>query len=145
VSDKQPAPTRDAFRKFFIYQTRWRDNDVYGHLNNAVYYEYFDSAVNQNLIEGGVLDVMQSPAIGLVAETRCTFHSSVGFPDTLHIGLRVDRLGNSSVRYQTGIFCNDDQRAAAVGEFVHVYVERGSRKSTPIPGGVRRLLQSFAE
>jgi acyl-CoA thioester hydrolase len=142
----KPAPTRrPSYRHFTQIATRWADNDVYGHVNNVVYYAYFDSAVNRHLIENGLLDVARSATIGLVVETRCTYFSSMGFPDQVHVGLKVVRLGNTSVRYEIGIFRNDEDTASAVGEFVHVYVDRMSNRPVPIPATVRQVLLKLAE
>ncbi len=140
--NERPQPTRrDAYAYFTRIATRWADNDAYGHMNNVVYYAFFDSAVNRQLIEHGVLDVATSPVIGLVAETRCNYFSSLGFPDQVHVGLKVVHLGNSSVRYEIALFRNDDELASAVGNFVHVYVERATNRAVPIPAPVREVLQ----
>lgn len=145
MSDK-PRPTRRAvYPHFLAVPTRWGDNDAYGHVNNVVYYAFFDTAVNQHLITAGVLDVARSPVIGLVVETRCTFFASISFPDTVHAGLKVTHLGGSSVRYQIGLFRNDADEAAAVGEFVHVYVDRATQRPVPLPAPVRALLQGLQE
>ena len=141
MSDR-PQPTRRSdYAHLTPIATRWADNDVYGHVNNVVYYAFFDSAVNRHLIEQGVLDLTGSTVVGLVVETRCTFFSSIAFPDMVHVGLKVTHLGTSSVRYEIGLFRNDDDTAAAVGQFVHVYVERASQRPVPIPGPVRAVLQ----
>ncbi len=121
------------------------DNDAYGHVNNVVYYSWFDTVVNQFLIANHVLDIERSPVIGLVVETQCKYFASVAFPDRVTAGLRVAKLGNSSVRYEVGIFREDEVRASAQGHFVHVYVDRLSRKPSPIPGNMRDLLQSLQE
>jgi acyl-CoA thioester hydrolase len=143
VSDK-PVPTRRAdYPHFSASPTRWADNDVYGHVNNVVYYAFFDSAVNRHLIEHGVLDIAASPVIGLVVETRCTYFSPMAFPDLVHAGMKVTHLGNSSVRYEIALFRNDDESACAVGQFVHVYTDRASNRPVPIPAPVRTLLQSL--
>ncbi len=120
------------------------DNDAYAHLNNVVYYSFFDSAVNEHLIEAGLLDVERSPIVGLVAETGCRYHSSLGFPDRVTVGLSVGRLGTSSVRYEVGIFRNDDERASADGHFVHVYVDRLTGRPVPIPQAIRAALEALA-
>jgi acyl-CoA thioester hydrolase len=120
------------------------DNDVYGHVNNVVYYSYFDTVVNQYLIEQGVLDIETSGVIGLVIETRCNYFRPVTFPDVVHAGLRVAKLGNSSVRYEIGLFRNDDDEAAAQGHFVHVYVDRASRRPAPLPAAMRAALEKIA-
>ncbi|TCK84155.1 thioesterase family protein [Paraburkholderia sp. BL9I2N2] len=143
MSEKSKPARRETYRHFNSIQTRWGDNDVYGHVNNVIYYAFFDTAVNHHLIERGVLDIANSSVIGLVVETRCTFFSSMGFPDTVHVGLRVVHLGNSSVRYEIALFRNDADEASAVGEFVHVYVERATNRPVTIPGPVREVLQSL--
>ena len=122
-------------------QTRWNDNDVYGHVNNVVYYSYFDTVVNEYLIFSGSLDIERSRVIGLVVETRCRFFKSITFPDTVHAGLRVARLGNSSVRYEIGLFRNDESSAAAQGHFVHVYVDRETRRPAGLPQQMREALE----
>ena len=139
--EKAQPPQRAAYRHFTNIATRWGDNDAYGHVNNVVYYAYFDSAVNRYLIEGGVLDIVNSSAVGMVVETRCTYFSSLAFPDTVHVGLKVMQLGRSSVRYEIGVFRNDAGTAAAVGQFVHVYVDRTSQRPVPVPDAVRAVLQ----
>jgi acyl-CoA thioester hydrolase len=135
-----PEP-RDGYPHFQEISTRWMDNDVYGHVNNVVYYSYFDTVVNEYLIRSGVLDVERSPVIGLVVETGCRYFAPISFPDTVHAGLRVARLGTSSVRYEIGLFKNDEPAAAAQGHFVHVYVDRGRRRATPLPPDLRRALE----
>jgi acyl-CoA thioester hydrolase len=121
--------------------TRWIDNDVYLHVNNVVYYSFFDTAVNQYLIEQGVLDIERSNIIGLVVETKCNYFMPVTFPDLVHAGLRVEKLGNSSVRYGIGLFRNNDVSTAAQGHFVHVYVDRATRKAAAIPTDMRAALE----
>ena len=120
------------------------DNDVYGHVNNVVYYSYFDTVVNGYLISSGALDIEKSPVIGLVVETQCRYLKPITFPDAVHAGLRVARLGNSSVRYEIGIFRNDEDTAAAQGHFVHVYVDRATQRPTEIPDEVRTKLEALA-
>ena len=119
------------------------DNDVYGHVNNVVYYSYFDTVVNEYLVASGSLDIERSRIIGLVVETRCRFFRAIAFPDTVHAGLRVARLGNSSVRYEIGIFRNEEERAAAQGHFVHVYVDRETRRPAGLPVETRRALEKL--
>jgi len=141
----KPAPQiRSNYRHFQRIPTRWMDNDVYGHVNNVVYYSYFDTVVNQYLIEQGVLDIERSPTIGLVVETHCEYFAPITFPDVVHAGLRVAKLGNSSVRYEIGLFRNDAGAAAAQGHFVHVYVERASRRPAPLPPLMRAALARIA-
>lgn len=120
--------------------TRWMDNDVYGHINNVVYYSFFDTVVNQYLIEGGFLDPGASDVVGLVVETSCRYAKPISFPETVTAGLRVARLGTTSVRYEVGLFRGDDEDAAAEGHFVHVYVDRITRRPTPLPQALRALL-----
>jgi acyl-CoA thioester hydrolase len=141
----RPAPeSRTAYRHFQRIPTRWMDNDVYGHVNNVQYYSYFDTVVNQYLIEQGVLDIERSPVIGLVVETGCQYFTSIAFPDVVDAGLRVARLGNSSVRYEVGIFRNAEGATAAKGHFVHVYVDRASRRPAPLPPALREALERIA-
>ncbi len=140
---KETAKTRDDFRHFLSMTTRWADNDVYGHVNNVVYYQWFDTVVNEFLIANDTLDIQNGEAIGLVVETHCNYFSSVAFPDRVTAALRVTQLGKSSVRYEVGIFRDDDQTASAQGHFVHVYVDRITRKPTPIPAKARALLESL--
>ncbi len=143
MTEKAQPTQRNDYRHLSQIATRWGDNDTYGHVNNVVYYAYFDTAVNRHLIENNVLDLEASEVIGLVIETRCTFFASLRFPDMVTVGLKVIHLGNSSVRYQIGLFRNDEDRAVAVGEFVHVYVDRASNRPVAIPAPVRALLQTL--
>ncbi|MDP9043823.1 MAG: acyl-CoA thioesterase [Pseudomonadota bacterium] len=118
--------------------TRWADNDAYGHINNVAYYSYFDTAVNRYLIEGGVLDITRGAVIGLVVESHCNYFAPLAFPEPLEAGLRVRALGRSSVRYEIGVFAADSPWCAACGHFVHVYVDRATRRPAPLP---RELIQ----
>ena len=136
------APRAD-FAHFLAIPTRWMDNDVYGHVNNVVYYSYFDTAVNQFLIERGVLDIHQGEVVGFVVDSGCAYFSSISFPDTVHAGIRVAKLGRSSVRYEIALYRNDDPLPCAAGHFVHVYVERSSNRSTSIPANVREVLATI--
>jgi acyl-CoA thioester hydrolase len=131
---------RSSFAHFLAIPTRWMDNDVYGHVNNVVYYSYFDTAVNQFLIERGVLDIHKGEVVGFVVDSGCAYFSSISFPDTVHAGIRVAKLGNSSVRYEIALYRNDDLLPCAAGHFVHVYVERSSNQAVPIPADVRAVL-----
>jgi acyl-CoA thioester hydrolase len=126
-----------------VIPTRWMDNDVYGHVNNVVYYSWFDTAVNRFLIDEGVLDIAASPTIGLVVATNCAYFASVAFPDDIVAGIRVAHLGNSSVRYEVGLFRVGSPHPAAAGEFTHVYVDRASNRSVPIPAEVRAVLETI--
>jgi acyl-CoA thioester hydrolase len=137
------AKQRSDFKHFHAITTRWMDNDVYAHVNNVVYYSWFDTVVNHFLLTNGVLDIEHSPVIGLVVETQCNYFASVAFPDRVTAGLRVTKLGNSSVRYEVGIFREDEKSAAAQGHFVHVYVDRDTRKPAALPDKMRALLQSI--
>ncbi len=131
---------RGAFPWFTEIPTRWMDNDVYGHVNNVVYYSYFDTAVNGHLIAAGGLDIQESPVFGIVAETRCRFMSALRFPDIVEAGLRVTRLGRRSVTYEIGLFRKGEREPVALGEFVHVYVDRRTRRPSPIPDDIRAAL-----
>ena len=140
---KTPPPNRQEFRHFLTVPTRWMDNDAYGHVNNVVYYSFFDTAVNRFLIDRGVLRIESSPVIGLVVETGCRYHRPLAFPDTVEVGIRVAHLGTSSVRYELGVFRQGDDTAAAEGHFVHVYVDRDARTPTPLPAELRAVLESI--
>jgi acyl-CoA thioester hydrolase len=133
-------PTRDAFRHFQRIPTRWMDNDAYAHVNNVVYYAWFDTVVNEHLIREGGLDIAHSPAIGLVVETHCRFFAPLAFPDAVDAGMAVTRLGRSSVTYSIGLFREDDDAAAAAGRFVHVWVDRAARRPVDIPACIRAAL-----
>ena len=137
--DQQRA-SRDEYQRFTTLTTRWSDNDAYGHLNNVVYYSLFDTAVNDALIHAGLLDVQHSPVVGLVAETGCRFFEPLAFPDLVEAAVRVARIGRSSVRYEIAIFKQGAERAAAQGHFVHVYVDRETRRPVEIPTEVRQFL-----
>jgi len=133
---------RGEFKYLLEIQTRWADNDVYGHVNNVVYYAYFDTLINRYLIEQGGLDIQLDHAIAVCVESQCAYKKSISFPDVLHAGLRVTRLGRTSVTYQIGIFRGED--VCAEGSFVHVFVERATRKPTPIPTAIRNALERIA-
>ncbi len=140
--DERKAPeTRDRYRHFLSIPTRWMDNDIYGHVNNVVYYSYFDTVINEYLIRAGGLDITQGEIVGLAVETFCRFHRELTFPEVIEAGLRVGKLGNSSVRYEIGIFKKDVPEAAATGHFVHVFVQRAARKPAPIPAPIRAALE----
>jgi len=138
VSD---AETAHRYRYFLPITTRWMDNDAYGHINNVTYYSYFDTVANHYLIHEGGLDILASPVIGLVVESKCSYHAPLAYPDALRAGLRVDKLGNRSVTYGIGIFKQGEERAAAHGYFVHVFVDRHSRKAVAIPERLRAALE----
>ena len=132
--------TRSQFSVLRAIPTRWMDNDHYGHVNNVAYYSFFDTAVNGFLIEAAGTDIRELPAIGIVAESSCRFVSAVSFPDAIHAGLAIERLGTKSVIYRIALFRNDDDEACAIGRFVHVYVDRETRRPVEIPAVIRRAV-----
>lgn len=141
MSTHRATPTqRSDYPRFQTITTRWMDNDIYGHVNNVVHYSFFDTAVNRWLIEQGALDIHGGEVIGLVVETRCSYFESIAFPQTVHAGLRVVHLGRSSVRYEVGLFADDAPQSAAVGHFVHVYVDRVTRRPVPLPAALLAAL-----
>ncbi len=142
-SPRQPPPARDAYRAWRPIGTRWSDNDVYGHVNNVVYYSWFDTAVNGFLIEQGALDIAASPVIGLVVQTQCHYFAPLVFPQTVWAGLRLARAGTSSVRYDVGLFAEGADLAAASGHFVHVYVDRETRRPVPLPDRLKAALETL--
>lgn len=138
------ALSRDHFRTFRSISTRWCDNDVYGHVNNVVYYQWFDTAVNAHLIEQGALDIHGGQTIGLVVETHCNYFAPLAFPQTVEAGIRVARMGSSSVRYEVGLFAQGAALTAAHGHFVHVYVDRDSRRPvSALPTALTTVLESL--
>jgi acyl-CoA thioester hydrolase len=139
--DKPQAEPRSAYKAFRTIGTRWMDNDVYGHVNNVVYYSWFDTAVNAYLIEQGALDIHHGETLGLVVETQCHYFSPLAFPQTVEAGMRVAQLGRSSVRYEVGLFAQGEALTAAKGHFVHVYVDRLTRRPTPLPIKFRSTLE----
>jgi acyl-CoA thioester hydrolase len=132
---------RSRYRRFLLIPTRWMDNDAYGHVNNVIYYSYFDTAVNEHLIRAGGLDIEKSKTIGVVVETACRFHKTLSFPDAIEAGLRVSKLGNSSVKYEIGLFRQGDDEPSASGHFVHVWVDRATRRPVTVPKKVRAALE----
>lgn len=140
----EPAPTRADYPHFLAIPTRWKDNDIYGHVNNVEYYSYFDTVICHYLITVGGLDIHKGDVVGVAVETKCTYRRSVAFPDVIDAGLRVARLGNSSARYEIGLFRQGDDEIAAEGYFVHVFVTRGAQKPVPIPPGIRAALAKLA-
>ncbi|HEX8706441.1 MAG TPA: thioesterase family protein [Myxococcaceae bacterium] len=136
----EEAETADRYRYFLPITTRWMDNDVYGHINNVTYYSYFDTVANHYLIHEGGLDIHSSPIIGLVVESKCHYRAPLAYPDRLRAGLRVDKLGNRSVTYGIAIFKEGDEQPAAHGHFVHVFVDRQSRKAVAMPERLREAL-----
>jgi acyl-CoA thioester hydrolase len=140
MSDSSATPTRTDFPAIRAISTRWADNDVYGHVNNVVYYSFFDTAVNGWLIEATGTDIRELPTIGLVVETSCRFLAPLSFPDPVFAGLALDRLGRTSVVYRIGLFRAEETTPVAVGRFVHVYVDRRTRTPTPVPDPIRAAL-----
>ena len=141
MSDRPSAHTRSQYRHFLPIQTRWSDNDAYGHVNNVVYYSYFDTLVNRWLIEQGGLDIDRGPVIGFAAETGCRYHRPFAYPETIFAAMRIGHLGTSSVRYELALFGAGEDVARADGHFVHVFVERASGRPTPIPPRIRDALE----
>ena len=140
----RPTPQpRSAYRVFRPITTRWADNDVYGHVNNVVYYSWFDTAVNAHLIDQGVLDIHAGETIGLVIETQCNYFAPLAFPQTVEAGIRVARLGGSSVRYEVGLFAQGEPLSAAAGHFIHVYVDRATRRPVSVPPSLRTVLETL--
>ena len=140
---KPQAEGRDAYKAFREITTRRMDNDVYGHVNNVVYYSWFDTAVNATLIEKGVLDIHGGSTIGLVIETQCNYFAPLAFPQTIDAGIRVAKLGTSSVRYEVGLFAQGEPLCAAKGHFVHVYVDRETRRPVPLPTALKTYLETL--
>lgn len=143
MSERRPRSTRADYLRFVAIPTRWMDNDVYAHVNNVVYYSWFDTAVNAMLIAEGLLAIGESPVVSLVAETGCTYFESVSFPETVEVGLAVDRLGTSSVTYRLAVFREGSGDAAAQGHFVHVCVDRATQRPVPMPDDMRRTLETL--
>jgi acyl-CoA thioester hydrolase len=138
----QPEP-RSAYRAFRPITTRWMDNDAYGHVNNVVYYSWFDTVVNAHLIEQGALDIHRGATIGLVIETQCNYFAPIEFPQAVEAGLRVAHIGQSSVRYEVGLFAQGEPLTAAKGHFIHVYVDRESRRPAALPERLRAVLEAL--
>ncbi len=139
-SDRAAPEHADHYRHFVPITTRWMDNDAYGHVNNVVYYSYFDTAANHYLIHEGGLDIERSEVIGLVVESRCRYHAPVAYPQDLRVGVRVDRLGERSVVYGLAVFTQESDRACADGSFAHVFVDRATRRPAAIPASIRAAL-----
>ncbi len=139
MTEKQ-LHTRESFRNFQTITTRWMDNDVYGHVNNVTYYSWFDTAVNRFMIEAGGLDIHRSSVIAYVVSSSCNYFRPIAYPENVEVGIRIERLGNSSVRYVLGIFRANEESICAQGEFVHVFVDRNTEKSCPMPQEIRTAL-----
>ena len=140
MNEKRP---KSAYKHVVDVPTRWMDNDIYGHVNNVNYYSYFDTAVNGFLIKGGALDIHDGPVIGLVVETNCKYFGPLAFPDTVKAGIGVSKIGNSSVRYEIGLFKENENEPVAQGYFVHVYVDRATRRPTSLPDELNSLLETI--
>ena len=134
----------DYYRHFLTIPTRWMDNDVYGHVNNVVYYSFFDTVVNKFLMEERQLDYSKGKVVGLVVETKCQYFAPIAFPDVVVAGIKVAHIGTSSVRYEIGLFKNDEEKPAAEGHFVHVYVTRSTNKPTPLSSEMRSILKKIS-
>jgi acyl-CoA thioester hydrolase len=144
ANTRPQADARDAYKVFRSIDTRWMDNDVYGHVNNVVYYSWFDTAVNAHLIEQGALDIHHGDTIGLVIETQCNYFAPLAFPQTIDAGIRVAKLGASSVRYEVGLFAKGENLCAARGHFVHVYVNKQNRRPVQaLPLNLKTVLEKL--
>lgn len=144
MSATRPAPEpRDAYRAFRPITTRWMDNDQYGHVNNVIYYSWFDTAVNAYLIEQAALDTAAGTTIGLVVETQCHYFAPLSFPQTIDAGIRVAHMGSSSVRYEVGLFAAGAPQTAAKGHFIHVYVDRATQRPVPLPAALKTVLEQL--
>ena len=141
---REAARPRSAYRAWRMIPTRWADNDAYGHVNNTIYYAWFDTAVNQWLVGQGLLDIAAGDPIGLVVETGCRYFAPLSFPGTVEVGMTVGRLGSSSVTYRLGVFTEGGDKPAAEGHFTHVYVGRESRRPVPLPDGWRAALKALS-
>lgn len=141
MSTRPAIGKRAEYKHFRIIPTRWMDNDVYGHVNNVTYYSYFDTLLNRYLIDEGGLDFMNGSVIGIAVETLCRFHKSFAYPENIDAGLRIGKLGTSSVRYEIGLFGEGESEARAEGHFVHVFVDRVTQRPVPIPAGIRAALE----
>jgi acyl-CoA thioester hydrolase len=141
---RETAAARSQFKVWQSFTTRWADNDAYGHVNNTIFYQWFDSAVNAWLVQQGLLDIEDGDPIALVVETRCSYFEPLAFPDPVDVGLAIERLGRSSVRYRIGVFAVGADTAAAQGEFVHVLVDRTSRRPVEMPQSWRRALEAIS-
>ncbi len=141
MSERPSPQPRAAYRHFLPIQTRWSDNDVYGHVNNVVYYSWFDTVVNEYLISSNALDIQASAVVGLVVATQCSYFSELAFPQRVDAGLRVAHVGTASVRYEVALFAEQQDLASAQGHFIHVYVDRASRRPVPLPPALRAAVE----
>lgn len=143
MADRPTPPTRADFRAFRQITTRWMDNDLYGHVNNATYYSFLDTVVSGHLVDEGFITPGKSPVIGLAVNSSCSYFAQIAFPDLITGGLRVERVGNSSVTYGVGIFRNDEDLASALGHFIHVYVDADTHLPTPLPDKLRAICEAL--
>lgn len=143
MTDNPTKSRREHYKHFLHIPTRWRDNDVYHHVNNVIYYEFFDTVINGYLMQHGGLDYAHGETVGFAVETHCQFMKPIRFPEVVEAGLRVAKLGNSSVRYEIGIFKPDEDDPAAVGYFVHVFVNRQTNQPTRIDGILRKAMEAL--
>ncbi len=143
MAERAKPPARSDFPVFRGVTTRWMDNDAYGHVNNVVYYSYIDTVVTEYLLETGAIDYHGGAVIGLAVESGCSYFAPISFPDRVTGGIRVERLGRSSVRYGVGIFRGDDEMAAAAGSFTHVYVDAGTRRPVELPERLREICEKL--
>jgi acyl-CoA thioester hydrolase len=143
MSDRPSPQLRSSYRVFRSIPTRWMDNDLYGHVNNVVYYSWFDTAVNGHLIERGALDIHRGSTIGFVVETQCNYFAPLVFPQTVEAGIRVAHAGSSSVRYEVGLFAKGAEMAAAQGHFVHVYVDRTTQRPVRLPEALQAVVDDL--
>jgi acyl-CoA thioester hydrolase len=144
MSDRPSPQPRSSYRVFRSIPTRWMDNDLYGHVNNVVYYSWFDTAVNAHLIERGALDIHGGSTIGFVVETQCNYFAPLVFPQTVEAGIRVAHAGSSSVRYEVGLFAEGAEMAAAQGHFVHVYVDRTTQRPVRLPAALQAVVDDLS-
>lgn len=140
---KPVLKNRDQFKFFLDIQTRWADNDIYGHVNNVTYYSYFDTAANALLIQKTGFNIHQSQSIGLVVDSACSFFQELSFPEIIQVGVSIGKIGNTSLRYELAIFKQGQEQASAQGHFVHVFVDRETRKTVPISESTRDVLEKF--
>lgn len=143
MSIRAPRPIRAEYRRFYPIQTRWSDNDMYGHANNTIYYAWYDTAINAVMIESDGLDPWKGPILDYIVESGCRYHVAVGFPDVIEVGMRIRGMGNSSIRWECAIFRQGDPQAAADGHMIHVFVDRQSKRPSPIPPILRHSLESL--
>jgi len=143
MSDRPSPQLRSSYRVFRSIPTRWMDNDLYGHVNNVVYYSWFDTAVNAHLIDRGALDIHRGSTIGFVVETQCNYFAPLVFPQTVEAGIRVAHAGSSSVRYEVGLFAEGAETAAAQGHFVHVYVDRATQRPVRLPAALQAVVDDL--